>query len=110
APRAPSLGHLGGAVLPAGATPMLCWPQGKNEELPKEAPMLTRREYLALSAKACAALALAPRIAAAQARGNVITRPIPKTGEELPIIGLGSSATFQRVAEESGPEAVGAVI
>ncbi len=72
--------------------------------------MLTRREYLALSAKACAALALAPRIAAAQARGNVITRPIPKTGEELPIIGLGSSATFQRVAEESGPEAVGAVI
>jgi aryl-alcohol dehydrogenase-like predicted oxidoreductase len=61
--------------------------------------MLTRREYLALSANACAALALKPRLLAAQ-EGGIITRPIPATGEQLPIIGLGSSATFSEIAGE----------
>jgi aryl-alcohol dehydrogenase-like predicted oxidoreductase len=32
------------------------------------------------------------------ATGDLITRAIPKTGERLPIIGLGSSATFAQVA------------
>ncbi len=30
--------------------------------------------------------------------GDLITRAIPSSGEELPIVGLGSSATFRRVA------------
>ena len=58
--------------------------------------MLTRRDYLALTASAGAALTL-PRSVFAQ-RDDVITRPIPATGERLPIIGLGSSATFSQVA------------
>ncbi|HEX7080638.1 MAG TPA: aldo/keto reductase [Gammaproteobacteria bacterium] len=64
--------------------------------------MLTRRECLALTAKTCAALAVAPRLAGAQneSPADLITRPIPSTGEELPIIGLGSSATFSDAAEE----------
>jgi len=32
------------------------------------------------------------------ASGTLITRSVPKTGEELPIVGLGSSATFRSVA------------
>ena len=58
--------------------------------------MLTRRDYLALTAKVGAALAL-PQTLFAQA-GSIITRAIPKTGEQLPIVGLGSSATFSEIA------------
>jgi aryl-alcohol dehydrogenase-like predicted oxidoreductase len=57
--------------------------------------MLTRRECLTLTAGAGAALALPVRLLA---QGSVIKRRIPKTGEELPIVGLGSSATFSQVA------------
>ena len=69
--------------------------------------MLTRREYLALTAQAGAALAL-PQALFAQA-GEVITRAIPKTGEKLPIVGLGSSATFSQIAGAADVEAIKAV-
>jgi aryl-alcohol dehydrogenase-like predicted oxidoreductase len=60
--------------------------------------MITRREYLTLSANTCAALALAPKLASAQLQGEITTHPIPATGEALPVIGLGSSATFSELA------------
>ena len=60
--------------------------------------MFTRRDWLRSTAAAGAALSLNPRILRAFASQEMITRPIPSTGEELPIVGLGSSATFQRVA------------
>jgi aryl-alcohol dehydrogenase-like predicted oxidoreductase len=41
---------------------------------------------------------MGPRLAAAQAGGTLITRPIPASGEQIPIIGLGSSATFSNAA------------
>src|SRR5690606_32005476 len=72
--------------------------------------MFTRREVLALTAQAGAALALAPRLGAAQPRGELIKRPIPSTGEELPIVGLGSSATFSEAAREEDYEAVRSVM
>lgn len=59
--------------------------------------MLTRRDCLTYSAASCAAATLLPTIAGAQT-GDVIKRAIPKTGEEIPIIGLGSSATFSELA------------
>lgn len=59
--------------------------------------MLTRRDCLTYSATSCAAAALLPSFAGAQA-SDVIRRAIPKTGEEIPIIGLGSSATFSELA------------
>lgn len=62
--------------------------------------MLTRRDCLVLTAQSCAAIGLAPRLAAAQSAGAVVTRPIPATGEQIPIIGLGSSATFSDAATE----------
>src|SRR5690606_41017055 len=72
--------------------------------------MMTRRECLALAGQAGAALALAPRLLGAQPQGELIKRPIPSTGEELPIIGLGSSATFSEAAREEDYDAVRAVL
>ena len=58
--------------------------------------MPTRRDCLTYSA-AFAAGASLPRLAAAQP-ADVIRHAIPKTGEQIPIIGLGSSATFGQIA------------
>jgi aryl-alcohol dehydrogenase-like predicted oxidoreductase len=55
----------------------------------------TRRDWLRLTAGAAAATAL-PRGLVAQQK--ILTRPIPSSGETLPVIGLGSSATFAQVA------------
>ncbi len=72
--------------------------------------MLTRRQYLAHSANACAALALAPQLLRAQGAGATVTRPIPKSGERIPIVGLGSSATFSQVAGQEDVDAVRSVL
>jgi aryl-alcohol dehydrogenase-like predicted oxidoreductase len=71
--------------------------------------MTTRRECLALGATA-GIWALAPRLIAAQQTGALITRPIPSTGERLPIIGLGSSTSFSQAAGEDDTEAVRSVL
>ncbi len=42
--------------------------------------------------------------------GSLITRAIPSTGERLPIIGLGSSATFAQVARQEDHDALKAVM
>ena len=59
--------------------------------------MLTRRDCLTYTAASCATASLLPGVARAQA-GELITRTIPGTSETLPIIGLGSSATFSQLA------------
>ena len=58
--------------------------------------MITRRQYLKLSLATGAALAVRPGLLWAD--DTLITRAIPSTGEQLPAIGLGSSATFAEVA------------
>ena len=60
--------------------------------------MLTRRDYLKLTALAGAASFLPTSLLKAVESGDLISRAIPKTGEKLPIVGLGSSATFRSVA------------
>jgi len=60
--------------------------------------MLTRRDYLKLSALAGAASLLAASLLHAADHEGLVKRAIPKTGEMLPIVGLGSSASFSRVA------------
>ena len=60
--------------------------------------MTTRRECLKFSALAGAALTLRPGLLDALENGDLIKRAIPSSGEKLPIVGLGSSATFSRVA------------
>lgn len=60
--------------------------------------MLTRREWLKVTAAAGTLLSLNPRILRALQQSELITRAIPSTGEELPIVGLGSSDRFSDVA------------
>ena len=74
--------------------------------------MIARREWLQSILGATAVLALQPRrLLAADARNaSLITRAIPKTGERLPIVGLGSSATFSQVARNEDISALRAVI
>jgi aryl-alcohol dehydrogenase-like predicted oxidoreductase len=60
--------------------------------------MLSRREWIKTTLGATGALALNSRILSALQRGQLIQRAVPSSGEMLPSIGLGSSATFSRVA------------
>lgn len=57
---------------------------------------LNRRDWMTLTLGAGAALALDPKALVAQ--GKLLTRAIPSSGELLPVVGLGSSATFSAVA------------
>ncbi len=75
--------------------------------------MRTRREWLGMTLGAAGALTIAPHLARAQgnaASSSIITRAIPSSGEKLPIIGLGSSATFAQVARNEDHEALKSVI
>jgi len=61
--------------------------------------MITRRQWLGLTAGAGAALTLSPTLLRALVTApKVLTRAIPSTGEAIPLVGLGSSATFAQVA------------
>jgi aryl-alcohol dehydrogenase-like predicted oxidoreductase len=72
--------------------------------------MVTRREWLGITAGAAAALAIDPRILRALQEGQLIQRAVPSTGEMLPAVGLGSSATFSRVARSEDYSALKEVI
>lgn len=67
--------------------------------------MLTRRQILKLSLAAGATLALPPQLIAAAAREPIL-RAIPSTGERVPVVGLGSSATFAQVARSADVSAL----
>lgn len=64
--------------------------------------MVTRREWLGIALGTGAALGGAPGMLAALprtlARAPLLERAIPSTGERIPVVGLGSSATFAQVA------------
>jgi diketogulonate reductase-like aldo/keto reductase len=67
---------------------------------------VTRREFLAL-ATACGALGAAP--ARTFAQGQMPQRMIPRSGEALPVIGLGSSKVVSEIATK-GTDPVGDVL
>jgi aryl-alcohol dehydrogenase-like predicted oxidoreductase len=71
--------------------------------------MLTRREYLKYSSMVAGACMIPPG-AIAQMSGDIIRRRIPKTGEEIPVVGLGSSATFRTVAQSEDITALRGVL
>lgn len=58
---------------------------------------MLRRDLLCLGATS-ATLALAPRWLHADSAEQIIRRPIPSSGERIPVIGLGSSASFGQSA------------
>jgi len=75
--------------------------------------MQNRREWLGLTLGAGAALSLPlQRLEAMLAQGtrSLITRPIPSSGEQIPAIGLGSSATFSQVARSEDVSALKSVL
>lgn len=69
--------------------------------------LVTRREGLTLVLGGAAALTVG---APASAQTRLITRAVPKTGERLPVIGLGSSATFSQVARSEDVTALREVL
>ncbi len=68
--------------------------------------MITRRDYLKYSALASAASTLQSSVLWALDGEAPIMRAIPSSGEELPIVGLGSSATFSSVARSDDVSAL----
>lgn len=79
--------------------------------------MLSRRDWLGVTLGAGASLALSPSIvraletgARALQPGALLKRAIPSTGEMLPVVGLGSSATFSQVARSDDTTALGEVL
>ena len=74
--------------------------------------MTTRREWLkgTLAAGAMAAVGARDSFAGESSASSLITRAIPSTGERLPIVGLGSSATFAQVARNEDVTALRAVL
>ncbi len=75
-----------------------------------EINMLSRRDYLKYSALAGAACAFPASLLRALEAGDIIKRAIPVTGEELPVVGLGSSATFRTVAQSDDVTALRGVL
>ena len=62
--------------------------------------MLSRRDWLRIAAGSSAVLGLNPRVLAALQTQEVLTRPIPSSGEHIPVIGLGG----RWISMDSTPE------
>jgi aryl-alcohol dehydrogenase-like predicted oxidoreductase len=71
--------------------------------------MISRREWLQRTMGAGGLLVLNPQAVLADP-AKLITRAIPRTNEQLPIVGLGSSATFAQVARSDDVAALRAVL
>src|SRR5258706_10125008 len=67
----------------------------------------TRRDFLRRSAAATAAATLASSPLSALAKRGVPQRPIPSTGEMLPVIGLGSSKVVEEIATKGSDPVLG---
>ena len=72
--------------------------------------MYSRRQWLGRTLGIGAALAFEPRWLHALQQGQLLTRPVPSTGEQLPLVGLGSSATFSQVARSEDYSALREVL
>jgi aryl-alcohol dehydrogenase-like predicted oxidoreductase len=70
--------------------------------------MLSRREWLSLTLATGVAATLDRAWLSAQQ--PLIARAVPSTGERLPVVGLGSSATFSQVARAQDVAAIGEVL
>src|SRR5688572_15686765 len=70
--------------------------------------MLSRREWLSLTLATGAAAAFDRAWLSAQQ--PLLMRAVPATGERLPIVGLGSSASFSQIARKEDVTAIGDVL
>jgi aryl-alcohol dehydrogenase-like predicted oxidoreductase len=75
--------------------------------------MLSRRDWLRVTTGVGAALGLNPRLLEAlQALQDqpLVRRAVPKTGEQLPVVGLGGANTFSDTARREEFDTIGAVL
>ncbi|MBM4184232.1 MAG: aldo/keto reductase [Gemmatimonadetes bacterium] len=72
--------------------------------------MLTRRDWLRVTAGASAAIGLDHDFLAALQAQPLITRSIPSSGERLPVIGLGGANTFSETAGREEFGQIGSVL
>ena len=72
--------------------------------------MTDRRSWLRMALGAGTALGLGPRLAIASGPEPLATRAIPSSGERIPVVGLGSSATFRSVADSADVAALRKVL
>ncbi len=72
--------------------------------------MIDRRQCLGLALGAGVALALRPGAGGATDVAPLLQRPIPSSGERIPVVGLGSSATFRDAAESEDVTALREVL
>ena len=71
--------------------------------------MMDRRQWIGMALGAGAAFGLG-RFASGEATAPLVARPIPSSGEKIPVIGLGSSATFRSAAESEDARGLGEVL
>lgn len=71
--------------------------------------MSTRRDFLSSTALAAAAAVLAPRLALARTEA-LAARSIPSSGEALPVIGMGTSGSFEVGADATARVALTEVL
>lgn len=71
---------------------------------------MNRRELLKYTGAAGTAMWLNPKLLLAAAAREMIKRTIPSSGEKLPMMGLGSSATFSRLAGSGDVDALRKVL
>jgi aryl-alcohol dehydrogenase-like predicted oxidoreductase len=74
--------------------------------------MVSRRDWLRITAGASAALGLNPRVLEALQSQELITRPIPASGgsERLPVVGLGGANTYSQAARAEDFSTIGGVL
>ena len=60
--------------------------------------MINRRQWLGMTLGAGVALGLGPRLTVGENAAPLVKRPIPSSGEMIPVVGLGSAATFRSAA------------
>lgn len=72
--------------------------------------MHTRRDTMKYLAAAGAAMSIPQVSAQTYSASELVKRKIPSSGEELPIVGLGSSATFRQVASSDDVTALRGVL
>jgi diketogulonate reductase-like aldo/keto reductase len=80
-------------------------PREAGTTTPPRDPPLSRRRFLQ-GVGIAAAATLVPRSARATSMTTTLTKPIPATGERIPVIGLGTSGSF----ESRGGEARAALV
>jgi aryl-alcohol dehydrogenase-like predicted oxidoreductase len=76
----------------------------------QEYAMVSRREWIGITLSTGAALAGCATLRQTPPQNQLIRRAIPSTGEMVPVVGLGSAATFSRVARSEDVNALKEVL